>query len=58
MNKNCCDPIQGVGCNVENCAYNESGKECHAEHIQVRNDQAHTKSETFCSTFTKKEAKF
>ena len=56
--KNGCEPVQGVGCNVEACAYNRDGKDCRAEHIQVRNEQAQTKSETFCGTFMQKEARF
>lgn len=48
------DSVKGVACNVEGCTYNHEGRDCRAEHIQVRNDQAQTKSETFCSTFEQK----
>lgn len=50
----CCDTIEGVGCDVETCMYNTDGKRCHADHIQVQNDRAHNKNETFCGTFTQK----
>lgn len=50
----CCDTIEGVGCDVETCVYNSDGKRCHAGHIQVQNDRARSKGETFCDTFTQK----
>lgn len=50
----CCDTIQGVGCDVETCVYNSDGKSCRAGHIQVQNDRARSKGETFCDTFTQK----
>ena len=34
--------------------YNSDGKRCHADHIQVQNDQARNKNETFCGTFMQK----
>lgn len=52
----CCDTIEGVGCDVETCVYNSDGKRCHAGHIQVQNDRARSKGETFCDTFTQKSS--
>ena len=44
--------VQGVGCSVTNCKYNDTQcKSCTAEHISVQNEKASTKAETYCSTF-------
>ena len=48
------DTIEGVGCNVETCAYNSNGQRCHAETIYVQNGNAHKMDEAFCGTFKKK----
>ncbi len=45
---------QSIGCDVKNCAYNENGTVCTAQHISVENNKATTQAETYCSTFTKK----
>ena len=45
--------VQGVGCNVHNCRYNDTScKSCTAKHISVQNTAAMKKGETFCDTFT------
>ncbi len=47
--------LQGVGCNVYNCKYNDTScKACRAEHINVQNTNALSKGETFCDTFAPK----
>ena len=43
--------IPGVRCNVESCRHHAGGDLCTAGHIDVRNDTALTKAETFCGTF-------
>ena len=45
------DQITGVGCDVSNCKYNTIDSKCSASHIDVQNDRATTKSETYCATF-------
>lgn len=49
-----CGTINGVECGVINCMYNTNGKKCTADRIQVRNESAMKKAETFCSTFAVK----
>ena len=44
--------ISGVNCQVENCQYHTTGNLCTAAGIDVKNETAHTKAETFCGTFT------
>lgn len=44
--------IPGVRCNVESCAHHGDGNVCTAAAINVRNENALTKAETFCGTFT------
>lgn len=44
--------IRGVRCHVENCAHHSRGNICTAASIDVRNEDALTKAETFCGTFT------
>lgn len=50
--------LHGVGCDVTNCRYNGchqgAGCTCHAAHIDVRNENAMRKGETFCATFEPK----
>lgn len=48
---NGCSSVQYVGCNVKDCKYHSSENLCKATHINVQNEQAQRKSETFCSTF-------
>ena len=45
------DEITGVDCDVTNCKYNTIDCKCAANEIKVKNENATTKSETFCSTF-------
>ena len=46
------DCISGVCCQVESCKHHARGDQCTAPHIDVRNESALTKAETFCGTFT------
>ena len=41
----------GVGCDVTGCKYNTVDSHCSAERINVQNEKASTKGETYCSTF-------
>ena len=41
----------GVGCDVIACKYNTVDCRCSAERISVQNENANSKSETYCSTF-------
>lgn len=43
--------ITGVGCDVTNCKYNTRDRKCSASSIEVENEKASTKGETYCSTF-------
>lgn len=45
------DCISGVCCNVENCIHHAKGDVCTADRIDVKNEAALTKAETFCGTF-------
>ena len=48
-----------IGCDAENCTYNERGVGCSAEHIVVDGKTARSTGETCCSTFKAKDhAKF
>ena len=50
-----CGCVQGVGCDVYNCRYNDNTcKSCTADHIMVENKTALKKGETFCDTFSPK----
>ena len=51
--KNC---IQGVSCQVENCRHHKPGDHCAAQRIDVKNESALTKAETFCGTFAPVDA--
>lgn len=44
-----------IDCNVCNCAFNDKGSYCIADHIKVANENAEKKAETFCSTFSLKD---
>ena len=44
-----CNP--GVCCHVENCVYHTMSDMCSADSIDVKNESAMTKAETFCGTF-------
>jgi hypothetical protein len=41
-----------VCCSVEACKHHAKGDVCTATHIDVKNEAAVTKAETFCGTFT------
>ena len=43
--------ISGVCCHVENCRHHATGDLCTAKQIDVKNESALTKAETFCGTF-------
>ena len=51
-NKNGCSCVTAVGCSVENCTYHTKENRCGASRINVQNEQATQKVETFCATFT------
>ena len=46
------EPNPGVGCDVTNCKYNTVDYHCSAKKINVENNKAVTKGETYCSTFS------
>jgi len=48
---NGCSGAQTIGCNVKDCKYHSPENLCHASRINVQNEKAQRKSETFCSTF-------
>lgn len=50
--KNGCDHVRGVGCSVIGCKFHSSENRCTAESIDVKNENAVKKAETFCGTFT------
>ena len=47
--------ITSVGCCVSTCGYNTPDKHCSAQRIDVANENAERKAETFCSTFKPKD---
>lgn len=47
--------INGVSCGVTSCIHHVNGNCCNAEHINVANENAEMKVETFCSTFAPKQ---
>ena len=54
-NKNKSDIIDGIVCSVSNCEHHGSGSTCHAGGIKIGTEYAHSKDETFCSTYAEKE---
>ncbi len=44
-----------IGCDAENCEYNENGKGCSARHIKVDGKTAHSTEGTCCATFKARE---
>lgn len=54
MNNNCNNSacINGVCCHVCNCVHHTQTDCCDAQKIDVANDKAQQKGETFCSTFS------
>ncbi len=42
---------QNVGCTVKECRYHTAANCCSARQINVQNETAHQKTETFCATF-------
>ena len=49
-------PISGVSCTVESCRHHARGGICTAQHIDVKNEKALTRAETFCGTFAPYDA--
>lgn len=43
--------ISGVRCTVESCLHHTGGDKCTAPSIDVKNEDALTRAETFCGTF-------
>ena len=43
-----------IGCDAENCLYNEQGHSCTAAHIKVDGKRAQCTGETSCTTFKQK----
>ena len=52
MNNKPYEPNPGVGCDVTSCKYNTIDCRCSASTIKVKNENAVTKGETYCGTFT------
>ena len=48
--------VQNVGCNVKDCKYHGAADACMASHIDVKNESAQRKAETFCGTFAPKSS--
>ena len=46
--------VQNVGCNVRDCKHHSATNICTASHIDVKNESAQRKAETFCGTFAPK----
>ena len=51
-----CEKLDGVGCDVAACRFNESDNRCSAQHINIESRSAMKKGETFCSTFSPKSS--
>ena len=47
----CKGSISGVCCSVESCRYHATGNACTAAHIDVKDDGAAKKKDTFCGTY-------
>ncbi len=47
----CRSSISGVCCSVESCKYHAMGNACTASHIDVKDESASEKQETFCGTY-------
>jgi len=43
--------IHGVCCSVESCKYHAMGNCCTASHIDVKDESASKKKDTFCGTY-------
>ena len=54
-NKSKSSTIDGVMCSVSNCEHHGSGSTCHAGSVKIGTEYAHSKDETFCSTYAEKE---
>ena len=53
--RNSCSCVKGVVCDVQGCKYhNKTSNCCTADHIDVQNKSALSKSETYCGTFCPK----
>ena len=46
--------LPDVACGVTDCKYHSGSKHCAAKGINVQNESAHQKADTFCSTFVSK----
>ena len=51
-----CDTLDGVGCDVAACRYNDDARRCSAQSINIESRSAVKKGETFCSTFSPKSS--
>lgn len=47
----CRSSISGVCCSVESCKYHSMGNACTATHIDVKDEKASAKKDTFCGTY-------
>ncbi|MBR6115592.1 MAG: DUF1540 domain-containing protein [Oscillospiraceae bacterium] len=56
MNERPCgeNTVQNVGCRVKECLYHNRADMCTAHKIEVSNENARRKAETFCATFENK----
>ena len=46
--------LPDVACGVTGCKYHSGSSHCSAKGINVQNESAHQKADTFCSTFVSK----
>ncbi|MCL2342748.1 MAG: DUF1540 domain-containing protein [Firmicutes bacterium] len=46
--------LPDVACGVTSCKYHSGSNHCAAKGINVQNENAHQKADTFCSTFVSK----
>ena len=53
--KNCCDHIKGISCDVKNCQYHQGDCYCTAEKIAVGPSFATSSTDTVCATFKPKK---
>jgi len=49
-----CEHIEGIKCDVKNCAYHSGDCFCTAKQIAVGPGHAETSADTICSTFKQK----
>ena len=53
--KNCCDHIKGISCDVKNCVHHDGETYCAAECLAVGPSHANTSADTICATFKQKD---